>query len=227
MDKYVLIVAGGSGSRFNESLPKQFVPVNGKPLLMWTFEAFRHLLPEARFVLVLNHLLIGRWKQLCSEHRFEIPHQLIEGGPKRYHSVKVGLSVVPKESLVAIHDGARPCVNRALIDNCFDVALRKGNAIPAIPVSSSLRQVDGPLNKKVDREQYRIVQTPQTFRASHIKKAYLQTFHESFTDDASILESDGRQINLVEGDPLNIKLTTPHQLVFISAILNDQHLSGE
>lgn len=219
MDKYILIVAGGKGLRFESDLPKQLVEVNGKPLLMWSFDAFKFLKKTAQFVLVLNGDLIGQWKHLCVKHNFNIPHQIVEGGPKRFHSVKNGLNLVPNSVLVAIHDAVRPLVSERTIIDCFSVAYRKGNAVPAIVVNESLRETDGPLNHPVNRDKYKVVQTPQTFHSDKIKKAYQQSYREHFTDDATVLESTGEIIHLVEGNRENIKITNNSDLLFAESIL--------
>jgi len=200
-------------------MPKQLIDINGLPLLMWTFKSFEFLKNQAHFVLVLNTEIIGLWKSLCQSHQFEIHHEIIEGGPKRFHSVKNGLKLIPDNALVAIHDAVRPLVPRGIINEGFTVAMRKGNAIPAIPIQDSIRKTDGSVNQPVDRNKYRIIQTPQIFHAAKIKKAYFQSYDERFTDDASVFESTGEQIQLIEGDKLNIKITTPEDLLFASALL--------
>jgi len=220
MEKYILIVAGGKGLRLQSNVPKQLVEIKGRPLLMWTFNAFRFLANEAHFVLVLDGDLIGQWKNLCRIHDFNIPHKIVEGGPKRFHSVKSGLNLIPNNALVAIHDAARPLVSEVTIRSCFSIAQRKGNAIPAITINESIRETDGSLNRHVDRNKYKLVQTPQTFYSDKIKRAYLQSYHEHFTDDASVLENTGEPIQLIEGNRQNIKITTEEDLLYASSILN-------
>lgn len=219
MEKYILIVAGGKGSRLDIDQPKQLIDINGLPLLMWTFRAFEFLKNQAHFILVLNADLIGFWRELCHMHHFDFKHKVVEGGPKRFHSVKNGLNLVPENALVAIHDAVRPIVTESIIREAFLVAARKGNAVPAIAVTESLRETDGSINRPVDRNKYRIVQTPQTFIAGKIKKAYHQSYDERFTDDATVLESTGETIQLIEGNRNNIKITTEEDLRYISALL--------
>lgn len=219
MDKYILIVAGGKGTRLQSDTPKQLIEINGRPLLMWTFDAFNFIKNTAHFILVLNSELIGHWKRLCHLHGFNTPHQIVEGGPKRFHSVKNGLSHIPNNVLVAIHDAARPLVSESTVYNCFSIAQRKGNGIPAIAVNESLRHTDGPLNRPVDRSKYKLVQTPQVFQADKIKNAYQQVYNERFTDDATVLESTGEQIHLTEGNRENIKITTREDLLFAENVL--------
>ncbi len=218
MDHYILITAGGKGQRIGQ--PKQFVELSGIPLLMYTFNAFAFMRYMARFILVLPENEISYWKDLCLQHSFDIPHQVISGGPKRFYSVKRGLNLVPGDAIVAIHDGVRPLVSQDTIQRCFTLAERKGNAIPAIVVKESVRETDGPLNKPVNREKLRIIQTPQVFYSTLIKKAYHQNYREDFTDDASVLESIGQQIYLTEGNDENIKITTPADLIMAEALLN-------
>lgn len=219
MDKYVLIVAGGSGERMNAGLPKQFMEINGRPVLMHTFDAFSFLLPEIHFILVLQPDFYDTWEMLCKAHQFSIQHHIEEAGPKRFHSVKSGLKTVPDGVVVAIHDGARPLVSRQTILNCFEMAEKKGNAVPVIPMNESVRRVDHQFNRAIHREELRIVQTPQVFHSSLIKKAYRQNYNESFTDDATVLESIGESIHLVEGNPENIKLTGPQDLILAETLI--------
>ena len=212
MQKFVLIVAGGAGSRFSSETPKQFAKLHGRPVLMHTFHAFSFL-DDLRFILVLPKNLIDEWKSLCQKHGFKIDHKIAEGGPKRFHSIKSGLSLVPDNCLVAIHDGVRPLVSKETIQRCFDLAKRKKSAVPVAPVNDSLRQLDGLFSKAVNRDEFRIVQTPQVFYTTQIKKAYQQNFHLEFTDDASVFESAGHRIYITEGNPENIKITGPADLI--------------
>ncbi|RLD34252.1 MAG: 2-C-methyl-D-erythritol 4-phosphate cytidylyltransferase [Bacteroidetes bacterium] len=214
MEKYLIIVAGGKGTRLSADLPKQFIEINGKPLLMHTFDAFSETGYIDHFVLVLPTEYISYWNELCETFRFATKHIIREGGPKRYHSVKSGLAVVPENSLVAVHDAARPFVSKRMVREGFDLALRKGNAVPVINMEDSLREVSGTLNKPVNRNRFRRVQTPQFFRSNLLKNAYQQPYDERFTDDATVLELAGNQIFLFEGDPENIKITHPVDLVY-------------
>lgn len=219
MKRYALIVAGGKGKRIPSSIPKQFVEIAGKPLLMHTMEAFLNGASNSEFIIALPRELIAEWKKLCQFHHFQIGHQLAEGGPKRFHSVKSGLKLVPENVLVAIHDAARPLVSKETIQRCFEMAARKGNAVPVVPFTESVREVSGVSSKVVSRSKLRIVQTPQVFSSTQIKKAYQQNFSEEFTDDATVLEKAGFQINLVEGNPENLKITIPADLLLASKLL--------
>lgn len=219
MRRFVLITAGGSGTRMQSGLPKQFLEIAGLPVLMHTFRAFTEADPGFEYVLVLPETHWDNWKGLCEKHGFGQPHQLASSGPTRFHSVKSGLRFIPDDTLVAIHDGVRPLVSAKVIEQVFYYAAKFGNAVPAVPVNDSLRLVDHALSKPLQREQVRRVQTPQCFRTSLIKKAYNRNYDEAFTDDASLLEADGHRIYLVEGNPENIKITTPADLKMAEALL--------
>ncbi|MCF6169664.1 MAG: 2-C-methyl-D-erythritol 4-phosphate cytidylyltransferase [Bacteroidales bacterium] len=221
MKKYVIILAGGRGKRMGTEQPKQFLELGGLPLLMHTFHAFSTVDNTFEFILVLPSDFIDHWKKLCKIHAFNIPHQLVESGPKRFHSVKSGLRPVPENALVAIHDGVRPFVSAQIIENCFSLAARKGCAVPVVPLSGSVREISGSLSKSFDRNKLRLVQTPQVFLSSNIKRAYQQPYNESFTDDATVLENAGSQIHLVEGNPENMKITHPADLVHARVLLSE------
>ncbi len=222
MKKYVIILAGGTGKRMGTDQPKQFLEVGGLPLLMHTFHAFYKVDQNFAFVLVLPGALREQWQQLCESYDFQIPHQISGSGPKRFHSVKSGLNRVPENVLVAIHDGVRPFVSAQVIENCFLLAMRKGSAVPVIPLIESVREISGSLSKSIDRNKLRLVQTPQVFLSSAIKQAYQQPFSESFTDDATVLECAGGQIYLVEGNHENIKITSPADFTLAHALFSQK-----
>ncbi len=219
MKKFALIVAGGRGRRMKEVLPKQFADLNGKPLLMHTFDAFLKFDPDMEFLLVLPEKEIHSWETLCDKYHFVQKHTVIPGGETRFHSVKNGLAQINEEGIVFIHDGVRPLVSPQTIGNCYQMALEKGNALPVIAPSESVREVTNGQNRAVDRTRYFLVQTPQTFRVSLIKEAYSREYSENFTDDASVLESTGMKIHLVEGNRENIKITWPEDRVVAEAFL--------
>lgn len=221
MKKFALIVAGGTGTRMNASVPKQFLKLGEKPVLMHTIEKFVNYGSAIEIILVLPSDQFGYWKELCIQYNFKIPHRLVAGGSVRFGSVKNGLSEIREEGLVAIHDGVRPLVSIGTIDRCFKVAEEKGNALPVMPVVESVRMVEGNSNFPVDREKYVAVQTPQVFRISEIKQAYNLGFDPSFTDDTMVLERLGIQINLVEGNRENIKITHKTDLIIAEALLED------
>lgn len=221
MKKFVLIVAGGSGSRMNSVVPKQFMLISGKPVLMHTIRRFYEYDPESEIIVVLPKEQIPTWNKLCDDYRFRIKHVVAEGGSVRFESVRNGLSVIEGEGLVAIHDGVRPLVSRETINRCFDTAEMKGNAVPVMPANESLRRIEGDTNKAVDRTEYVSVQTPEVFRISEIKEAYKSDYNDTFTDDASVLEHAGFNINLVEGNKENIKITHPVDIIIAETLIKD------
>ncbi len=220
--KFALIVAGGSGNRMNNSVPKQFLEINGKPVLMYTFEAFVRFDPTVNFILVLPKNQCSFWEELCKKHQFEFNYRLAFGGENRFQSVKNGLDTIDENGVVFIHDGVRPLVSELTLHNCLSTAITKGNALPVIPPSESIRYSFGNENKAVDRSRYFLVQTPQTFQVSEIKRAYKLAPHQNFTDDATVLENSGKTIHLVEGNRENIKITWPQDLVVAESFLFPQ-----
>ncbi len=224
MKKYVLIAAGGDGKRMGSAVPKQFIEIAGKPVLMHVFHAFLSYAPDIQFILALPESYIEDWKKLCRKHHFEIHHQQVTGGPTRFHTVKNGLRFVPDDSLVAIHDAARPLVSLNTISRVFHFAEKFGNAIPVLKSIDSVRLIEGPGNRPLDREKIRMVQTPQCFLGVLIKKAYHKNYHESFTDDATVLETDGARLFLVDGNAENIKITTPADLIVAEMLIKKQSI---
>ena len=218
MKKYIIIVAGGSGTRMNSAVPKQFIELQGKPMLMHTIEKFVNAIPEINVIVVLAKQFHDEWKKLCKTHHFKFSIQLADGGETRFHSVKNGLTLVPAACVVGVHDAARPFINSEIIIEGFKIAEKKGNAIPAIPLSESIRKVENGTNKAVERSKYFIIQTPQCFHSTLLKNAFLQEYHPGFTDDASVLEGIGEKINLIEGNRENIKITTPQDLIIAEAM---------
>ncbi len=218
MDRFVLIVAGGNGKRIGSEVPKQFLVLAGKPLLMHTIERFRKFDPSISVITVLPANQLIFWKELQEKYSFTIPHRVVKGGESRFYSVRNGLELVREDSLVAIHDGVRPFVSIDTIKRCFDSAEKLGNAIPVISPADSLRMITSQGSKPVSRMHVRQVQTPQVFRSGLIKQAYLQEFRQEFTDDATVLERMGETINLVEGNRENIKITNPEDLLISEAL---------
>lgn len=212
MTKTVIIVAGGQGSRMKTDIPKQFIEIEGEPILMRTIERFYEYDNRISIVVVLPENQIDYWKNLCKEKNFTIQHQVTHGGETRFHSVKNGLRLTSNSELIAVHDGARPFVSIETIERCFDVAEKQLAVIPVIDTVDSLRRVTDSGNMSCDRSQYKLVQTPQVFNAELLKKAYLQAYSATFTDDASVVEKLGQSIHLVEGNRENIKITTAFDL---------------
>ena len=220
--KFALIVAGGSGNRMNSSVSKQFLEIEGKPVLMYTFEAFARYDSEIEFVLVLPEDQAGFWEALCEKHHFTYKYKLAFGGKNRFQSVQNGLNLIDGEGIVFIHDGVRPLVSMQTIQNCYDTTIMQGNALPVVPPSESIRYSFGNENKAVDRARFFLVQTPQTFKLNEIKAAYQSAPHQNFTDDASVLEYSGQNIHLVEGNRENIKITWPQDLIIAQSHLSSQ-----
>ena len=208
----ILILAGGDGSRFGGDVPKPFLLLNKKPILHHTFASFLHL-KDVEFTLVLNKNYINYWKDLCLSNNFNVPHKIVPGGLTRFHSVAAGLATIPDNSIVLIHDAVRPFASKKTISNVLNMATKNGNAVPSIPVFDSVRLVYPDSNKFIDRKILRAIQTPQGFKASTIKKAYNQKYNPIFTDDAAVLESIGKKINIVDGNIENIKITNKADLL--------------
>jgi 2-C-methyl-D-erythritol 4-phosphate cytidylyltransferase len=221
LKEYALIVAGGKGTRINSKLPKQFIGVNGNPILLITVEAFFKYSESISVVLVLPENDFGIWQSICKEFNFTKLIVLQQGGETRFQSVKNGLSKIDGEGLVAIHDGVRPMVSPDLIGASFRLAAVHGSAVAAVRLKESIRVIDQDNTKAVDRSHYRLIQTPQTFNLQLIKKAYEIKEDPSLTDDASVAERSGHKISLFEGSYQNIKITTPEDLVIAEGLMNN------
>ena len=219
MDLYVVIVAGGSGKRMGAEIPKQFLELAGRPVLMHAIERFKSYNQEIEIITVLPENQLRFWIELQKKHSFSILHTLVKGGSNRFYSVRNGLKFVNSPGLVAIHDGVRPFVSLDTIRRCFDTAEKLGNAIPAISPTESLRIMTAQGSLPVNRLTVKQIQTPQVFNAALIKKAYLQEYDQEFTDDATVLEKTGEKINLIEGNRENIKITNPEDLLISTALL--------
>ena len=233
---YVIIVAGGKGLRMGSDIPKQFLPIGGKPVLMRTLERFREYSDDLQIILVLPEAQQDYWQELCQKYHFPLPtttplpqeggvgggsYLLANGGQTRFHSVQNGLALVPDdaEGVVGVHDGVRPFPAIEVIRNCYETAREKKAVIPVIPVVETVRHLEGEGSVTVPRGDYRLVQTPQTFDIQLLKAANRQPYNDGFTDDASVVESYGQDITLVEGNRENIKITTPYDIVVAEALL--------
>jgi len=217
--KVVIIVAGGKGERMKAVVPKQFLEIKGRPILMHTLEVFRNFDPEIQIVLVLPADQIDVWKSLCKKHAFTLTHTIECGGSTRFHSVKNGLTAVSIPSLVAVHDGVRPLVSVETISACFDAASEYGTAVPVIDAIDSIRKITENGSVSVNRSEYKFVQTPQVFDGELLIKAYRQEFSENFTDDASVVEAMGAKMHLVTGNRENIKITTEMDLILANQLM--------
>lgn len=220
MKKYVIIVAGGKGLRMGTDLPKQFLVIAGKPVLMHTLSAFYNQDHHTSIILVLPAEQQEYWYELCARYTFDIPHQIVTGGDTRFQSVKNGLDILPAEGLTAVHDGVRPLTSEALISAAYQAAEKHNAVIPVTDMIESVREINiTGQSKSVDRNLYKLVQTPQIFSTGLLKTAYEQPYSPLFTDDASVVESLGKTVTLIPGDRLNIKLTTPTDIWLAEAIL--------
>ncbi|MCP4521709.1 MAG: 2-C-methyl-D-erythritol 4-phosphate cytidylyltransferase [Cytophagales bacterium] len=219
MNRYAIIVAGGSGSRMKSSISKQFLVLGTKPILMHTIEAF-HRCNNINIILVLPVNDQKLWEELCDKHSFEIPVHIATGGKTRFHSVLNGLnSIDTTKGLVAIHDGVRPFISKEIIEKSFESAQQNLSGVVAVPLKDSIRRDVEGTNKALNRVDYKLIQTPQTFSLEEIKQAFETEYQSFFTDDASVFEHAGNVIHLVEGDYKNIKLTTPEDLIIGEAFL--------
>ena len=221
--EYAIIVAGGKGTRLKNNIPKQFLELNGLPVLMHTLQAFFRYNNNLTLVLVLPEDDLQLWNELCKKHSFHKPIIIQKGGETRFQSVENGLTKIEDDGLVAIHDGVRPLVSEEIIRTSFALAASNKAAVAAIPLKDSIREMQNPgdisSSASVDRSKFRIIQTPQTFEIGLIKKAYQQKEDSSFTDDASVVEKAGHAITLFEGSYENIKITTPEDLLIAEALL--------
>ena len=219
---YIIIVAGGKGLRMGSDIPKQFLPIGGKPVLMRTLERFRAYSSELQIVLVLPEAQQDYWHELCEQYHFDVEYALANGGQTRFHSVQNGLALIPDdaEGVVGVHDGVRPFPSIEVIRNCYETAREKKAVIPVIPVVETVRQIfSNNSSRTVPRDEYRLVQTPQTFDIQLLKAANRQPYNDGFTDDASVVESYGHAITLVEGNRENIKITTPYDMKIAEVLL--------
>lgn len=201
------------------AVPKQFLELHGQPVLMHTIRKFYDFDHKIKIILVLPLQQITYWKSLCDEYKFEIRHEMVSGGNSRFHSVINGLAKVTEPSIIGIHDGVRPFVSIETINNCYSAAIKYGNAVPVVPVNESVRIKEGNQNHSFDRNKLFLVQTPQVFHSDVISNSFNQDFRESFTDDASVAESAGYEIHLVQGNRENIKITTHTDMIVAEALI--------
>lgn len=223
MKFFAVIVAGGSGTRMNSEIPKQFLILSGKPVIMHTISAFFASLEKPKILVVLNQQQFSYWKDLCELYQFNIKHQIVLGGKTRFHSVKNALKEIDGEAVIAIHDAVRPLISTEIISNSYQQALKIGNAVVAVPSKDSVRwQKANGETQNLNRSEVFLVQTPQTFQSKLLKKAYEQEYSEKFTDDASVVEHFGEKINLIAGNPENFKITFPVDIRIAEMLLNEK-----
>lgn len=226
MEKYVILAAGGKGRRMKSDHPKQFLRIGGYPILYLSMKAFYEYDNNIKIILVLPPDRIHIWQTFIIESDIQIPHEIREGGNTRIESCRNGLSIIADDGLVAIHDAVRPLVSRETIDRCFKMALEKGNAIPVCDIYETLRQVSDNGSATIDRNSIKSVQTPQVFQAKILKRAFSQNNLKSFTDEASMVESIGYKINLVEGNRENIKITDPYDLKLADYLFKSKNINS-
>lgn len=219
---WVVIVAGGSGSRMGSALPKQFLELGGKPMLCHSIEAFQAALPEMHLVLVLPAAQLSLAQIVLQALPRRMDMQLVAGGDSRFASVYNGLQAVPEGAIVLVHDGARPLVSQGLIHRCAEAAMQHGSAVPVLPLTDSIREENSGGSRAISRAKLRIVQTPQAFEASRLKAAFARPFDAGFTDEATVWEQAGGQVHLVAGARENIKITTPEDLIIAEALLKSR-----
>lgn len=219
MTRSAIIVAGGSGTRMGSDIPKQFLLIKGKPVLAHTIEAFKRAYPDMRLIVVLPAEHMETWRMLGDKHAIMMDVEIVEGGSERAESVANGLALVDSD-LVAVHDGVRPLASVELIRSCFEGAVETGAAVPVIPISSSVRRINGRGNEAVDRKDLRAVQTPQCFKTAVLKNAFHENPSANATDEASLVEMSGQSIHLIEGEERNIKITTLFDLRLAEQYLN-------
>jgi 2-C-methyl-D-erythritol 4-phosphate cytidylyltransferase len=222
--EYALIVAGGKGTRIKSDVPKQFLELNGLPILMHTIAAFYRYSQNIQVIVVIPEDDFSVWENLCVKHSFQRTVVLQKGGDTRFQSVRNGLAQISGEGLVAIHDGVRPLVNEDIIAASFRLAAVHKSAVASVRLKESIRITDQDTTRSADRSRFRLIQTPQTFQVELIKKAYESKEDPSLTDDASVAERAGHLISLFEGSYENIKITTPEDLIIAEALLRDRKL---
>ncbi len=221
MKKYAIIVAGGTGTRMKDEVPKQFILLNGKPVILYSIEAFYLYDPSVQIVLVIHPDYLSLWKQFIREFNITIPFEVVEGGKTRFDSVKNGLKFIEDDGFVAVHDAARPVINGYFLKNLFSAASSYGSAIPVVPVTDTIRIIDGETSHQQDRTFLRAIQTPQVFKVSELQRAYMQPYEPNFTDDGSVMESAGFPVHLAEGRRGNIKITHVEDLALAEVLIKN------
>lgn len=221
MKKFAIIVAGGSGSRMGTTLPKQFLLLKDKPVLYYTLRTFLEAYDDLKVILVLPVQYTDMGQEIIDAFFDKERIQITAGGDSRFQSVKNGLQLIEEEAIIFVHDGVRCLLSTDLIHRCYDQALESGTAIPAIPSKDSVRIVKGEINESVDRNSVMLIQTPQTFHSKILLPAFQIDDKDKFTDEATVVEAFGMQVNLVAGEETNIKITTPLDMVLAERLMED------
>lgn len=222
MEKFAVLVAGGKGLRMGSALPKQFLPLRDRPVLYYAIKAFLDAYSDIHIILVLPEDQLSYAQMVLTEFPERIDMTIVTGGETRFHSVQNGLKATRENSIIFVHDGVRPLVSVDLIRRCYEQAVEKGSAIPAIAVSDSIRTTDGEQSRPVSRDHLRSIQTPQVFRSEIIVPAFAQPYNAAFTDEATVVEANGTNVYLIEGEKSNIKVTTPEDLILAEALLKER-----
>ncbi|MFA5971865.1 MAG: 2-C-methyl-D-erythritol 4-phosphate cytidylyltransferase [Lentimicrobiaceae bacterium] len=221
MKKYAIIVAGGTGTRMQGKVPKQFMFLSGKPIIHYSIEAFYSYDPSIQVILVIHPNYMALWEQLCSEYKINSLYKLTQGGETRFGSVKNGLKLIDEDGFVAIHDAARPIISVDFISHLFSEAEIYGSALPGLALNDTIRMIDGDTSHQLDRAFLRAMQTPQVFKVSELKRSYTQPFQPLFTDDASVMQAAGFPLHLTDGIPGNIKITHMLDIALAEILLNN------
>lgn len=219
MKKYAIIVAGGTGTRMNGEVPKQFMLLSGKPVILYSIEAFYAFDPSVKIILVIHPDYLTLWEKLAREYTISIPFYVFEGGKTRFDSVKNGLKQIEEDGFVAVHDAARPVIDAGFIRTVFSEAEMHGSAMPGVALTDTIRVIEGDTSRQLDRTLLRAMQTPQVYTVSKLKQAYEQPYQELFTDDASVMQSAGFPVHLMEGRQGNIKITNPDDMDLAEILL--------
>lgn len=219
MKKYAIIVAGGTGTRMQGEVPKQFILLHKKLVIQHSIDAFYSYDQSIQIILVIHPDYLNFWEKICLEYKISVPFQMVAGGKTRFDSVKNGLNLINEDGLVAIHDAARPVINAGFIGSIFSDAELHGSAMPGVALNDTIREIEGDSSRQLDRTFLRAMQTPQVFRISELKRAYEQPYQAFFTDDASVMQSAGFPLHLIEGRVGNIKITHPHDITIAEVLL--------
>lgn len=219
-----VIVAGGMGTRLNAGIPKQFLLLNGKPVLLYSVESFFGFDADIHIVIVLPEEHVNLWHSICRDFKVKIPHEIVYGGKERFFSVKNGLQKAGNANYIAVHDGARPLLSKNLIRLCFEAAETFKAIVPAVTPAESVRCGNAFNSKMLNRNEVFLIQTPQVFDASIIKQAYNIEFSSSFTDDASVVEHSGHKVTIIDGEYVNVKITHPHDIKYCEFLLHSNCL---
>jgi 2-C-methyl-D-erythritol 4-phosphate cytidylyltransferase len=219
MNKYAIIVAGGTGSRMHGEIPKQFMLLCGKPVILYSMETFHAYDPSINIILVIHPDYLPLWEQQCTEFKISVPFHVVAGGETRFDSVKNGLTLLDDEGFVAVHDAARPVIDAGFISKIYSEAEKYGSAMPGVALNDTIRKINGDTSHQLDRSSLRAMQTPQVFKVSELKRAYMQSYRPAYTDDASVMQSAGFPLHLTEGKPENIKITNPLDILFAEILM--------